>query len=337
MIRSVVVAVVVVAACSSKTAAPAPSAAPATEAIEKSTDGGPVKATVALSPAKPRLGDRLTLLLTVDSAPGVNVLMPAFGDALGRFAILEFVPGAPQRLPDGGTRTVQRYTLDAPLSGKQRVPSLRIEVSDERRDAGPGTTEVLTEEIPVEISSVLADEKGAQAELRPVRGRLSEDEARGRAAWLLPLAIGAPLLLIAAFFLIRAARRRAAARARVNAFDVATRRLQELEARGYRPEDADVWYVELSAIVRRYIEDRFAIRAPELTSEEFLHVARRSPELGDAHATLLTQFLAGCDRVKFAAYKPEAKESTEALGAAHRFLDETRLVEAEPAPRRKAA
>ena len=34
------------------------------------------------------------------------------------------------------------------------------------------------------------------------------------------------------------------------------------------------YYVQLSSIVRHYLEDRFHLRAPEMTTEEFLHDAR---------------------------------------------------------------
>ena len=97
------------------------------------------------------------------------------------------------------------------------------------------------------------------------------------------------------------------------------------------PGDADAWYVELSAIVRRYLEDRYGLRAPELTTEEFLREARRSADLSPAHRELLTSFLEGCDRVKFAAYHPQQTESQEALGVSRRFIEETRTVEEQAA------
>jgi hypothetical protein len=90
-------------------------------------------------------------------------------------------------------------------------------------------------------------------------------------------------------------------------------------------ELVDGWYVELSAIVRRYLENRFNLRAPELTTEEFLREARRSSELTREHRDLLTAFLEGCDRVKFAGYVPGESESLEALASARRFVEETRM------------
>ena len=125
--------------------------------------------------------------------------------------------------------------------------------------------------------------------------------------------------------------RRAEQRARLTPFDRAVARLERLARRGLPTADAaDAWYVELSDIVRRYIEERFALRAPELTTEEFLVVAGRSAELTAAHRELLSAFLATCDRVKFARYSPGEEESQQALDEAKRFLNEPAVTRDEP-------
>ena len=98
-------------------------------------------------------------------------------------------------------------------------------------------------------------------------------------------------------------------------------------------DHADSWFVELSAIVRSYLERRYDIRAPELTSEEFLQVAARSQELTAAHRTQLSQFLERCDRVKFAGYRPESSESIDTLAAARAFIEDTRLRDDTARPR----
>ena len=61
----------------------------------------------------------------------------------------------------------QRYLLEAPMSGRQRIPSLRVEFADHRPGQaqpdgggdghGNGDRELLTEEVPVEITSVLPE------------------------------------------------------------------------------------------------------------------------------------------------------------------------------------
>ena len=83
-------------------------------------------------------------------------------------------------------------------------------------------------------------------------------------------------------------------------------------------------YVDLSAIVRTYIEGRFGLRAPEMTTEEFIYAVQRDSPLGPDHRQLLGQFLTECDLVKFARHVPELDAVERAYGAARSFVTETR-------------
>ena len=137
----------------------------------------------------------------------------------------------------------------------------------------------------------------------------------------------AGLVLIAAFSLLLARlfvawRRRARRR---SAYDVARSRLERLLA-SLRPdaEHVDAFYVELSGIVRRYLEDRFELRAPELTTEEFLESVQHAPDLSREHQSLLRGFLRQADLVKFAGARPSAEDIDRSVAAARRFLEETR-------------
>lgn len=318
---------VVVAGCSEPHSedptqdANAPDAVDEPASLSTETREGPVVASVTLTPAEPRLGDPLDLTLVVTAETGVTVDMPAFGDALGRFAILDFAPR--EAVTDDGSRLSQRYTLQAPMSGRQRIPRLRVEFLDERDpavDAKP--RELLTDELGFVVASVLPADQPLD-ELRPARAVLAELEG----PWLLrnwPWLVAGFVFLVAVAAGVVVWLRRAEERARLTAFDRAMARLDRLERRGLPTGDAvDDWYVELSDIVRRYIEERFALRAPELTTEEFLVEAGRSAELTAAHGDLLSEFLATCDRVKFARYSPGDDESREALEVARRFLEES--------------
>lgn len=291
-------------------------------AVEKVTDLGPVTATVRVRPEAPALTEDITLELEVEAEPGIAIELPAFGEALGRFQIVDFAPRQ-ERTAGGGTRATQTYRLQAPMSGKQRVPPLRVEYLDERPGQDGAVKELLTEEIPLEVASTLPEELAAQS-LRPARGRLEPPKPKSwlQRFWFVPVGL---LVLGFGIYFVRASRRRARTRARASAFATALHRLAALEARGFPVGDeVDAWYVELSGIVRRYIEGRYGLRAPELTTEEFLQEAGRLPELGAERRALLESFLEGCDRVKFAGYRPDEAESLEAIAAARRFLLETR-------------
>lgn len=315
--------------CKKAPESPAPATQPAVETLTQKNESGPVQATVTLSPKKPRLGDPLTLTLTVEAKPGVSVEMPPFGEALGRFSIASFTPRS-ETAADGSSKHSQRYVLEAPMSGRQRIPSLRIEFTDTRpgvpADGGDASHELLTDEIAIDITSVLPEgEDKDKGELRGLREPLEESIGRARLVGygLLPLAIvGA----IAAYFIVRGLKKRARLRVRISAYDAALSRLEKLKQRGWPNEaNVDAFYVELSDIVRRYIEDRYGVRAPELTTEEFLREARRELRLEQAQRELLEAFLSTCDRVKFAGYRPGESESQQAFAEAGRFLADTRL------------
>jgi len=84
------------------------------------------------------------------------------------------------------------------------------------------------------------------------------------------------------------------------------------------------YYIGLSGIIRHYIEERFDIRAPEMTTEEFLFCAKSSGRLTPGQKQALEGFLSACDRVKFAKYAPGLEEMIQSFDAAWRFVEETR-------------
>jgi hypothetical protein len=84
------------------------------------------------------------------------------------------------------------------------------------------------------------------------------------------------------------------------------------------------YYEELSNIVRYYLEGRFSIRAPEMTTEEFILFIRESDSLNEAQKKTLKEFLNHCDLVKFARYVPGAKGIEESFQSAKQLIDQTK-------------
>jgi hypothetical protein len=302
---------------------------PAAQTLEKTSESGPVKASVRLTPAAPRIGDVVELELEVHAEPQVELLMPEFGDALGRFAILDFAPSE-EVDAGGGTLARQRYRLQTERSGPQSIPPLLVEFVDRRPGHPPapeGTDayELLTERIPFEVQGVLPAD--APLTLEPARGPLGPRAEPGLPWW--GFALGAGVLLAGVVPLaLRALAARRALRRRRSAWDIARSQLDALLAAGQPAEgDAaamDAFYVKLSDIVRHYLENRFALRSPELTTEEFLDAIAGSPDLFASHQELLRQFLRGADLVKFAKHLPGSADVAAHVAAAERFLEETR-------------
>jgi len=328
-----------VVACGSHATEPGPDPIPdpPKDAITKPLESGPVKVTERVWPAKPNLGDPIYVRLDIDAAAGTSVKVPyqEAGEArLGRFKVEAVSPPEDTRNPDGTQHQQQVYTLSASSSGKHRIPPLRLELVDARADhagsAAGKTQEILTEEIPLEVAPVKTEAIGAELKSGP--GKL--DPNVGGPPWMMILLGASALAVLGAggVLLLRARKARAQVAARRSAYDEAVAKLGALEQRGAPDADTtDAWFVELSAIVRDYLEQRYEIRAPELTTEEFLQVASRDPNLKTDHRALLSTFLELADRVKFAGYRPDSAESVASLEVARTFVEDTRLRAAEGA------
>ena len=91
------------------------------------------------------------------------------------------------------------------------------------------------------------------------------------------------------------------------------------------PENSRPYGIEVSGIVRRYIERRFGIVAPRRSTEEFLTEAAASAKLESPHRQLLAEFLGTCDFLKFARARAELKELEAQHQAAVKFVTETRV------------
>jgi len=311
----VVVLVALVAACGGGHApAVQKRLEPTPEALERETEEGPVKATVQLWPPTPTLGDPIYLRLTVEAKPGATAVAPFEHEALGRFHVVGWTHDSTRR-DDGTVVELQTYTLEAPGSGKFRVPPLKVQVGDK---------ELLTEELPVTIAAI--DPARAAQELAPAQGRLTPSRTTNYTVVFIIGGVFLVALIIAIVYGILALRRKAVRQARISAYDAAVQRLESLAGRGAPDAGAaDAWFVELSAIVRQYLEGRYGVRAPELTTEEFLQEAQRAAGLPGPQRELLVAFLERCDRVKFAGYRPDADESMATLKAARAFVEDTRL------------
>ncbi len=297
------------------------------DALEKKSFSGPIEATVRLRPAAPRIGDPLVFEIEVVADPDVELLMPEFGEALDRFGISDFAPS--ERVDaEGRTVSLQRYTLQTTRSGVQSLPPSLIEFVDRRpgRDPAPegeDAYELLTERLEFEVASELKE--GAALRLMGPKSELGPLQPPAPPRWPYALAV----LLVAALaspFLYRAWLSHLARRRQRSAYEISKARLDGL-LYGPRPSELaqmDIFFVELSGIVRQYLEDRFHLHSPELTTDEFLEVMSGSPDLSRDHQQLLLPFLRRADLVKFAHHLPAASDVEDSIETARRFLEETR-------------
>ncbi|MCH9634240.1 MAG: hypothetical protein S4CHLAM7_09850 [Chlamydiae bacterium] len=80
------------------------------------------------------------------------------------------------------------------------------------------------------------------------------------------------------------------------------------------------FYIEITQIVRHYIEGHYRVKAPEQTTQEFLQVVLGKTLFDDTINHYLTEFLKFADLVKFARLHPQVQDCSQAEEAAESFI-----------------
>ncbi|HSO77599.1 MAG TPA: hypothetical protein VLQ76_03460, partial [Bacteroidales bacterium] len=90
------------------------------------------------------------------------------------------------------------------------------------------------------------------------------------------------------------------------------------------------YYSRLSEILRRYIEGRFGISSPELTTDETVRMLQRAAVLKQSEMSVIKEILSVSDMVKFAKYLPQAEINDKAFESSIKFVELTKIPEASP-------
>jgi hypothetical protein len=287
--------------------------------------GRSVSFAVRVSRLKITTAEQVTLELESRADEAWRVAFPEIAGDLGQFQVSQR-EAERRNLGRDGTLTVTRaYTLEPSLPGSYQIPPLTLSFGE----AGEEFPFSLTSEpIAVEVSSVLPPTLGEQ-DLEEIAGPV--DLPSRRWLWIGGGAAAAVVLAAGALLLLR--RRRAglpAGRRPLGSGEAALAELDQLLARGLAEQGLyREFYQGLSDLARRYVERRYAIRAPERTTEEFLREAQDSPALS-GHSDLLRSFLLHCDLVKFARLEPRPAEVTAAVEACRSFITRSSNPEAGP-------
>jgi hypothetical protein len=265
------------------------------------------------------IGTPFRYTVEVRAPKDVEVVVPVLGGQLGDFFVTDF--GSEPIREEGDLVIVSRwYTMVTYRTGLLFIPGLPVQY----RVPGADLERVDGEDVAVRVVS-LVDGAADSSDIQDIKGPVAVPFD-----WT-PVLLGVVgcigllgLVLVAARLLRRINAPAAAAPPPppdVVALEALARlRLQQLAG----PEERVQWYIALSAIVRAYIEGRFGLRAPEMTTEEFIVAVQRDSRLSPEHRRLLGEFLAECDLVKFARVLPDVGAAERAYEAARRFVSDTR-------------
>jgi hypothetical protein len=297
--------------------------------VEKVTQRGPLRLTARTGRGEIAVGDRLALALEVTAPDGFEVVLPKPGQTLGELRVLSCRDQAGVPVQQG-RQWRQEYELEADVPGEFEIPPLTVRYEDRRAgrpaatQASQPSSEISSEALKVKVASVL---KGQfkPTEFGDIKGPvLLPWEWNRRWLWWALWPALAVAAIVAVMLLRRCRTRRRPAEPVVPPHVWALEQLRLL--RGEQLVERNLvaeFYFRLTGIVRVYIERRFAVRAAEQTTEEFLVAAKDHPSLGVRYGGLLADFLQASDLVKFARYLPQAVEIDRAFATADTFVRET--------------
>ena len=107
-------------------------------------------------------------------------------------------------------------------------------------------------------------------------------------------------------------------------WEIALERLRLLEGRKLSEAGKfGSYYVDLSAILRYYVEARFHLHAPERSTPEFLAESSDAGVFEVEEERVLASLLRHCDLVKFAQYQPTAEEMNTSFTQVTDFVEGT--------------
>jgi hypothetical protein len=289
------------------------------KAARSEVERGPVRLSVAVEPSAARLSDEPKLTIEIEYPQGVTVRKPEFGSALGEFVIRDFREPLP-RVHDDRQVLQQIYTLEPMRTGKIVIDPITLTFTDDR-PGGAGKQHTLeTEPLTIEVAAAVATEAPSLDQLHPPAGLLELPQSSvGPYSWLVGL-LGIAILAAGAIWHARRRQRAEQAGTPLTPVELAYLELQRLLENQQAAEDVKLFYVELTAIVRRYIERTKGIRAPEQTTQEFLYEIGRRNDFPADESRRLTSFLEAADLVKFAAHQPRSEDVEESFRRAKVFV-----------------
>jgi hypothetical protein len=311
-------------------------------AITRRAQDGPVTLTLTGTPAELDISRHLSLRMEIIAEKAVTIHPEPYRRALAEddqrfdYRIVQARQEEAKPTEDGKLRWTYECELEFFLPGEYELPAAQLSYVDtgglldaddaDMNDDRAATLETLaTETLPVMVHQPVDEELPAE-ELANLKTLSPIELPRewGSWWWFGPL-IAAPLILFAVLLLRRRRSLRAQAVERIPA-DIWARReiaalvVEDLVARGFIKR----FYYRVSDIVRGYVERRFAVLAPEMTTEEFLAATASDGRFGEHNTNELVKFLNACDLVKYAKHKPHPDESDRLIKAAGAFVERTR-------------
>ncbi|MBN1351310.1 hypothetical protein JXJ21_17965 [candidate division KSB1 bacterium] len=298
------------------------------------SDQGSVSIETKAEPTTVKIGDLITFSVIISRGENVEIEPPGAGFTL--------VDSAGMQLPDDALnirdykfhepekvdqKVIERvdYIFSPFLIGRFRIPPMTVRY---RVLPDSAFKNLATEPLEIVVESLNPSETG---DIRDIKPPLEIERDIWETIVPFLVALGGILVVVIIIFIVK---RLSAGKSIFPKFDkpprppheVALEALDNLRQSGYLAEgNVKEYYIQLSDIIRRYIEGRYFIIALEMTTQQLidnLNQDRVESEVVDTVQDLLTV----CDMVKFAKFIPKSEATEIATSTAYDLVQKTKLV-----------
>jgi len=269
------------------------------------------------------VGDRIRYRTEIVSRENIELKFPQFKDSKIGDCEIKDSGRSVKRSVFGKNSYINWLDITSYYVGKRTVPQIEIEY----REKGEGYWRKLkTGEFTFTVESVLP--RGVRlTDIKDIKGVLYPFSWFKFLLWIFAAAI---ILWIIVRLILKLIFRKAPPKL---PHEIALEEIESASKQFAAGGEVKNYYVRISDAVRRYIESTFSLKAPEMTTQEFLislslpstdMVRGGSLKLSTAHKDLLATFMEACDLVKFAKYKPARNDIEGVFNTAKKFIEESK-------------
>jgi len=268
------------------------------------------------------IGDLINYNISVAHDKGIKVEYPGLGVNLGAFEIRDYKIFEPEEVDKRIINKVE-YIITTFDTGNYVIPPITVSYFS----SDSIEKELRTDVIKIRVNSVKPSEAKDIKDIKPPM----EIKADYRRYIYYGLAgLGAALLVFILIFYFKKRkrgeniipkRRKPIKPAHIEAIEELEKLINSNLLSDGRIKE---FYIIISEIIRRYIENRYFIYALEMTTNQ-VYDSLYNIDVDKENIELIYEFLSSCDLVKFAKYIPEEDENKKVIEQAFDIINKTKI------------
>ena len=286
-----------------------------------STNAQEIKASVDTTAI--RIGEQITYQISVESNPDDLVVFPEGQTFIPLEMVESFMVDTSS--VEHRMRLIKEYALTQFDSGSYTIPQQRIIINERT---------FLTDSFPVVVNDVVVDT--TKQKMFPIKPSVEVPTAFSVPAWVWWLLGFLLLLALVGFLLFRRKKRKDAAAKKLPPYEQALFELRQLDdSHLLEQREIKEYYSQLSAAVRRYLDEEVYDHAMESTTNELIAYLEAQRDLGKLKLENITiaklkQILERADLAKFANSRPDVITAKEDRSSVENVINDTKASIPEP-------